>query len=166
MKDTNLRMIDTPDFQNALRRILEEMIPFCRVLGIRLASFDPENPQLEFAMRDELLGNVGKGMLHGGAIAAVLDTMAGYAIFLKMTQEDPKPDLMAQLQEFARMSTIDLRVDYLQPGRGERFTASATVTRLGRRVANVQMALRNEEGVCIATGAAAFMLHAPKSGAG
>ena len=160
-----MKMIDTPEFQAALRRILEEMIPFCRVLGIRLASFDADKPELEFAMREELLGNVGLGMLHGGAIAAVLDTVAGYAIFLKMTQQDPKAELMAQLQEFARMSTIDLRIDYLQPGKGERFIASGRVTRLGKRVANVQMELHNQAGTCIATGAAAFMLHAPKSGA-
>lgn len=157
-------MIDAPDFQAALRRIIEDMIPFCRVLGLRVDSFDAERPQLSFEMRDDLLGNVSLGMLHGGAIAAVLDTVAGYAIFLKMTQQDPKPTLMAQLQEFGRMSTIDMRVDYLQPGKGNRFTASGRVTRLGKRVANVQMELHNEAGTCIATGAAAFMLHAPKSG--
>jgi uncharacterized protein (TIGR00369 family) len=156
-------MIDTPDFQAALRRIIEEMIPFCRVLGLRVDSFDPDRPQLGFEMRDDLLGNIGLGMLHGGAIAAVLDTVAGYAIFLKMTQQDPKSTLMAQLQEFGRMSTIDMRVDYLQPGRGRHFTASGRVTRLGKRVANVQMDLHNDGGTCIATGAAAFMLHAPKS---
>jgi uncharacterized protein (TIGR00369 family) len=156
-------MIDTPEFQTALRRILEEMIPFCRVLGIRLRSFDAERPELEFEMRDELLGNISQGMLHGGAISAALDTVAGYAIFLKMTRENPKSDLVAQLHEFSRLSTIDLRIDFLQRGKGQRFIAGARVTRMGQRVANVQMELRNEEGLCIATGAAAFMLHAPRN---
>lgn len=158
-------MLNTPEFQTALRRLMEEMIPFCRVLGLRLRSFDPELPELEFAMRDALLGNFSQGMLHGGAISAVLDTVAGYAIFLKMTQENPKSDLFAQLQEFSRMSTIDLRIDFLQPGKGDLFIARARVTRLGKRVANVQMELHNDAGVCIATGAAAFMLHTPRSGA-
>lgn len=156
-------MHESPEFQSALRRIMEEKIPFCRLLGIKLRTFDPERPQIEFAMRDELLGNFSKGMLHGGVISAVLDSMAGFAIFLKMTQLDPKPELIAQLHEFGRMSTIDLRIDYLQPGRGKLFVASANVTRLGKRVANVQMALHNEAGECIATGAAAFMLHSAKA---
>jgi uncharacterized protein (TIGR00369 family) len=155
-------ILNHPEFQAGLRSVLEERIPFCRMLGIRLRSFDADAPQMEFAMRDELLGNFSQGILHGGAIAAVLDTMAGYAIFLKMVQQEPKDDVMAQLYEFARMSTIDLRIDYLQPGRGKLFIAGAKVTRLGKRVANVQMALHNEENIYIATGAAAFMLHAAK----
>ncbi|MCX7219130.1 MAG: hypothetical protein NTY70_09375 [Burkholderiales bacterium] len=52
-----------------------------------------------------------------------------------------------------------MRIDYLQPGLGKSFTASAEVTRLGKRIANVLMTLKNEKNDLIATGAAAFMLH-------
>jgi len=80
-----------------------------------------------------------------------------------MVEADPKPDLVTQLREFARVSTIDLRVDYLEPARAERFIATATVTRLGKpRGANVQMAMHDETGKCIATGAAAFALREPR----
>lgn len=152
-------IVGNPEFQRLLKHVMEEKIPFCHLLGVKLLSFDPGRPQLGFDMHEQLLGNFSQGMLHGGVIASVLDSVAGFAILLKMAQQSPKDDVMSQLKEFSNMSTIDLRIDYLQPGRGATFTASAEVTRLGKRVANVLMDLRNEQGERIATGAAAFMLH-------
>ena len=56
------------------------------------------------------------------------------------------------------MGTIDLRVDYLRPGLGEHFVASAEVTRLGGRVGSTQMRLHNDGGTLIATGAAVYVV--------
>lgn len=156
-------MIESAEFQETMRSIMEQRIPFCRMIGIKLRSFDPDRPEMEFAMRDELIGNFAQGMLHGGVIAAALDSVAGFAVGLKLAQLHTRQDLMAQLQEFARVSTIDLRIDFLQPGRGKSFVASADVTRLGKRVANVQMTLHNDEGVRIATGSAAFMVQSTRA---
>lgn len=155
----NTSMIDNPEFQTLLKHVMEEKIPFCQLLGIKLGSFNPDDPHISIDMREQLLGNFSQGMLHGGVIASVLDTVAGFAILLKLAQSHPKSDAIAQIREFSNMSTIDLRIDYLQPGRGKSFVASAEVTRLGKRVANVVMNLRNDAGERIATGAAAFMLH-------
>jgi uncharacterized protein (TIGR00369 family) len=109
-----------------------------------------------------MLGNTKLKVLHGGVTASVLDSIAGVAILLKMAEVDPKPDLETQLREFGRLSTIDLRVDYLEPASAASFIASATVTRLGKRVANVQMAMHDDAGRCVATGAAAFSLRTPR----
>ena len=59
---------------------------------------------------------------------------------------------------FLRIGTIDLRVDYLRQGVGAHFVATANVTRLGGRVGSVQMALHNEQGLLIATGAGAYVV--------
>ncbi|MCH8619945.1 thioesterase family protein [Undibacterium sp. TS12] len=152
-------IIDNPEFRGMLKIVIEEKIPFCNLLGVKLDSFDPDSPSLGIEMREQLLGNFAQGMLHGGVIASVLDSVAGFAILLKMAQQSPQDDVLSQIREFGKMSTIDLRIDYLQPGRGKYFIAGAEVTRLGKRVANVLMDLRNEKGDRIATGAAAFMLH-------
>ncbi|MFZ6657559.1 thioesterase family protein [Undibacterium sp. TJN19] len=153
------QMIGNPEFQHVLKIVIEEKIPFCNLLGMKVTCFDADAPQLSIDMRDSLLGNFAQGMLHGGVIASLLDSVAGVAILLKMAEQSPQDDVAAQIREFGKMSTIDLRIDYLQPGRGKRFVATAEVTRLGKRVANVLMDLRNEKGDRIATGAAAFMLH-------
>jgi uncharacterized protein (TIGR00369 family) len=56
------------------------------------------------------------------------------------------------------MATIDLRVDYLRPGLGQHFVATAEPSRLGSRIGNTQMRLLNDEGVLIATGAGAYVV--------
>ena len=154
-------MLDRPDFQQALRYVFEEKIPFCRALGFKL-KIVRGRPEVSFRKQDFMLGNTKLAVLHGGVTAAVLDSIAGTAILLRMVETDPKPDLETQLREFGRLSTIDLRVDYLEPASAAAFVATANVTRLGTRVANVQMALADDAGRCVATGAAAFSLRAPR----
>ena len=56
------------------------------------------------------------------------------------------------------VATIDLRVDFLRQGVGKHFVATGEVTRLGGRVGSVLMKLVNDDGVLIATGAAAYMV--------
>ena len=154
-------MLDRPDFQQSLRFVFEEKIPFCHTLGLKLRIVRG-SPEVSLSKQDFMLGNTKLKVLHGGVTAAVLDSIAGVAIMLKMVETDPKPDLETQLREFARLSTIDLRVDYLEPASADAFVATANVTRLGTRIANVQMALHDDAGRCVATGAAAFSLRAPR----
>jgi acyl-coenzyme A thioesterase PaaI-like protein len=56
------------------------------------------------------------------------------------------------------MGTIDLRVDFLSQGIGAHFDAQAKVTRMGTRIASVQMSLVNDANQLIATGAAAYVV--------
>jgi uncharacterized protein (TIGR00369 family) len=155
-------MIDRPEFQDALRYVFEEKIPFCRTLGLGFRVVRGR-AEVSFAKQDFMLGNTKLEVLHGGVTAAVLDSVAGVAVMLKMAEQDPKPDLVAQLREFVRLSPIDVRVDYLEPAGADAFVATATVTRLGKRVANVQMALHDDSGRCVATGAAAFSVRSPRN---
>ena len=134
--------------------IIENHIPFNKVLGLRLESMDPKAPKLAFDMRPELVGNSRRGILHGGVISAVLDATGGFAIMLALAKE-PKP---GEKLSFPNMGTIDLRVDYLRPGRGKHFVSSAKVVRLGNRIAVTHMELTNDEGELISTGAAAYVV--------
>jgi uncharacterized protein (TIGR00369 family) len=155
-------IVDRPEFQDALRYVFEQKIPFCRALGLGFRIVRGR-AEVSFAKQDFMLGNTKLKVLHGGVTAAVLDSIAGVAIMLKMAEQDPKPDLVTQLREFVRLSTIDLRVDFLEPAGADTFIATATVTRLGKRVANVQMALHDDSGRCVATGAAAFSVRAARN---
>ena len=115
-----------------LRQIFEDGVPFNRVLGLKVASIDPDAPKLRFDMRPELIGNTRRQILHGGVIAAVLDVAAGFAVYLAVNK-----DRMVKPEDghFPEIGTIDLRVDYLRPGRGKYFVATGRVVRLGARVA-------------------------------
>jgi uncharacterized protein (TIGR00369 family) len=134
--------------------IIENHIPFNKVLGLRLESMDLKAPKLAFDMRPELVGNSRRGILHGGVISAVLDATGGFAIMLALAKE-PKP---GEKLSFPNMGTIDLRVDYLRPGRGKHFVSTGKVVRLGNRIAVSHMELTNDEGELISTGAAAYVV--------
>ena len=128
------------------------------VLGLQVASFAMPAPSMAFAMRPELVGHWLYGRLHGGVISAALDVIGSFGLMIAIAEKHPGDSPEQVMQRFARFGTIDLRVDFLRQGVGSRFTASTEVTRLGSRVGSTQMRLVNEQGLLIATGAAAYMV--------
>jgi uncharacterized protein (TIGR00369 family) len=145
-----------PQVEAKLRAVFEQYVPFNRVLGLKITSTDPARPELRFDMKPELIGNPAREILHGGVISAALDVAAGYAIFLALLAQNPS----LNEDTFPNMGTIDLRVDYLRPGRGSYFLASARVVRLGNRIAVTHMELVNDTAELIATGSAAYVVGA------
>jgi uncharacterized protein (TIGR00369 family) len=142
----------------ALTELFERKITFNQTLGLKVLRLGPGGPQLRFEMRPELVGHYQYGRLHGGVISATLDALAGLAMMVALGEKHADESAEQVMHRFARLGTIDLRVDYLRPGIGRRFTASAAVLRLGGRVGSAQMRLVNEDDTLIATGAAAYML--------
>ena len=59
--------------------------------------------------------------LHGGVLSMIADTVGGAAVFTVTRPGD-------------RVATIDLRIDYLRPGRLEDIIGEAKVVRVGTRV--------------------------------
>lgn len=144
--------------EEALRDLFERRIRFNEVLGLRIESVDPASVRCRFDMRPDLVGHYLYGRLHGGVISATLDAMGGLAVTAGVGEKHPGESAEQIIQRFAKVGTIDLRIDYLRPGIGTRFYASGTAIRLGARVGSTQMRLENERGVLIATGAGAYMI--------
>ena len=141
-----------------LRDMFEHRISFNEVLGLKVASFDPQAAQLRFAMRPELVGHYLYGRLHGGVSAAALDTVGGFAAVVGIAEKYANETAEQVAHRFGRIGTIDLRTDFLHQGIGREFTATGTITRLGGRIASVQMRLENESQLLIATAAAAYVV--------
>ena len=91
-------------------------------------------------------------------ISAVLDAIGGGALMCALCEKHAHEPTELAMQRFAKIGTIDLRVDFLRPGLGRHFVASAEITRLGGRVGSTQMRLHNEDGLLIATAAAAYVV--------
>lgn len=144
--------------ENMLRDMFERRICFNEVLGLKVLSFDPAAPTLTFAMRPELIGHYQHGRLHGGVIAATIDTVGGFAVTVGIAEKFNSESAEQVAHRFGRVGTIDLRTDYLHQGIGKKFTATGRISRLGGRIATVQMTLENEAGVLIATGAASYVI--------
>jgi uncharacterized protein (TIGR00369 family) len=109
-------------------------------------------------MRDDLVGHYSYNRIHGGVISACLDTLGGLAVMAAIGARHMDELPQARLQRFSKLSTIDLRVDYLRPGIGEYFEMHAEVMRLGSRVASTRMEFLGADGKLLSTGAGAYMI--------
>lgn len=150
----NLSQHELPDELESLAREVEARIPFNRVLGVHLDELTKETSRISFEMREDLVGNFQRGTLHGGVISSVLDVTGGMAA-LVAGAGDPESGLK---ERFGVLGTIDLRVDYLRPGTGQRFEATGTILRGGRKVAVARMELRNDAADLIAVGTGTYIV--------
>jgi len=136
----------------------DEVIPFNRMLGFRLESLDEDSVCIKFEMKEDLIGNIMGNILHGGVIAAALDSAGGFIAGIGLMQ---KPDDFQDeqiLKKILKMGTIDLRVDYLRPGKGKYFLATGSIMRMGKKVAVTRMKLHNDKGVLIAVGTGTYLV--------
>ena len=142
----------------ALVELFEHQITFNQVIGLKIESVRRDDVRARFDMRPELVGHAHYGRLHGGVISAALDALAGGAVMVGLGERHPHETAEQVMHRFLRVGTIDLRVDFLRPGLGRYFVASAEVTRLGGRLGSIQMRLHNDAGELIATAAAAYIV--------
>ena len=147
-----------PEFVAALRFLFEERIAFNRVVGLRVGEITPQRVHGTLAMRPELVGHHTHQRLHGGVISATLDAMAGLAVMAAIGARHLDESTAERLHRYAKLGTIDLRIDYLRPATGTDFKLSAEVLRLGSRVASARMDFSDAGGQLLATGAAAYIV--------
>jgi uncharacterized protein (TIGR00369 family) len=141
----------------AVVEVAEKHIPFNQVLGLHRLSIDDDlTVHVRIDHRDELVGNLSKGFLHGGVISATLDLVGGIAAMLGAVGRDVPQTEEEAAEIFLKIGTIDLRVDYLRPGVGEWYEASAIVLRTGARVAVTRMEMRNNTDKLIAVGTGTY----------
>ena len=145
-------------FYDRLRRLYQERLPFNRVLGITVTSVTSDGGTMAFSTRKDLIGNIFHRTLHGGVISSVLDAVGGLTASASLVSRAAGLSEEKVKAMFARVGTIDLRVDYLRPGRGERFTASGRIMRSGRKVAVVRMEMHNQDGLLVAVGTGTYMV--------
>lgn len=111
--------------------------PFALALGMEIVEQNPETCTLRLTVTPQLLN--GMGILHGGALATLVDEAMGLAIH--------------QAAPGRRFVTADLHVRYLNPGMPGTVSAVARVVRLGRRLAVAEARVsQGEQLLAIATG--------------
>lgn len=143
-----------------IRSYYLELLPFNKVLGIAidLLDYDTGNAQVRFPMKPELIGNSAAGILHGGVTAAVLDLTGGLSALISCARYHEKAPLAQLNKRLTASATIDMRVDYLRPGKGDAFVCTSRIVRAGSRIVVAKMALSNLQEVCIATGTGTYLI--------
>ena len=103
-------------------------VAFAKLLGLELGETEAGEPAISLEVRDELKQY--HGVVHGGAIASLIDTASAFAI-------------LAVIEENEKVTTTDLTIHYLRPVTSGRMVAHAKIVRAGRRRLVVSVDVRN-----------------------
>jgi uncharacterized protein (TIGR00369 family) len=123
--------------------------PFTQLLGMKLLEIEPGHSRISMTWREDLTQPA--GIMHGGAIASLVDTAIAHAILLTL------PDTGIPTSG-GRIVTLDLRIKYLRPvGPGQIF-CDARITRAGRQVIHADAVVKNQEGKEVAFGDSIYMI--------
>lgn len=126
-------------------------VPHNKALGIVIEAIEPDGVVFRLPYHVKLVGNPETGVLHGGAITALLDGCSGAAVFAALPRWP--------------IATLDLRIDYMsaaEPGRD--VLAFATCYKLTRNIGFTRaVAYHDDRNNPIASAVGTFML-ATKAG--
>ncbi|MDA1097491.1 MAG: PaaI family thioesterase [Proteobacteria bacterium] len=89
------------DFQN-VRQLMINGIPHMAAVGLELVSIDENGMVGMVPHRPEFVGDPDTGVVHGGIVTVLLDSLSGMCI-------------VPTLNEVMVVATLDLRIDYLKP---------------------------------------------------
>ncbi len=140
--------------RDAIHRLVvlfEEHIPFNTWLGMRVEVATRGHCRVKIPFRPELVGDPTRPALHGGVLSTLADTAGGLALFLKFGNIG------------ARISTLDLRVDYYEPARLSDVYADAHVVRIGNRVGVSRIVVHHGDPErVVAEGKGVYTVRAPR----
>ena len=135
------------DKKTKLAKQFIEALPHSRALGMELEAIGDGVAEISMALDERFVGDPEKGVIHGGAVSALMDTCGGAAV-------------MSHPQSAQGTATIDLRIDYMRAATpGQRIRARADVYHVTRSVAFVKASAHDDDAdnpVAAATGAFTF----------
>ena len=117
------------------------VVPYAKFLGLDLCEIKSGEVSVCLDVREELKQN--QGVVHGGAVASLIDTASAFAILTK-------------LQTNERVTTTDLTIHYLRPIIEGRLVATAKIIRGGRRMFVVNVEVDNN-GKLAATAVTSYL---------
>ena len=103
-------------------------VAYAKFLGLEMCETDGDQTAICLDVRDEIRQN--HGVVHGGAIASLIDTASAFAI-------------LAVLHENEKVTTTDLTIHYLRPVTSGRMVAHSKIVRAGKRRFVVSVEIQN-----------------------
>ena len=148
-------MTDTPRMTtgrdvDTLRKVLLEQaqqFPFFNLIGLEILKIEPRRSTVRVTWRPDLTQPA--GLMHGGVVAALIDTGTAYALLLC-------DELQDTLRAGGSLVTLDLRVKYFRPVSSGAITCASRLVRMGRQIIHTEAVVTNESGKEVARGDATY----------
>jgi len=119
--------------------------PVVEFVGIKLMEMAPGCSNLVLPHRQELQNSM--GVLQGGILGVLADVAGGVSLYSVL------PDPVKVV-----IPTIEFKLNFLRPARGEDVTARGRVAHHGRRIAVCQVDLSTKAQTLLATGLFTYMI--------
>ena len=153
----NIHLGAKVDIDIVLRQLVNAFngSPFFQHNGMSMRVVDGQI-EAYIELQPYMVGIVAFQILHGGVAATLLDSIGGIVAMGELYKRAESDQLPDTLKKVSRLATVDMRVDYLAPGRGQYFIATAETLRMGRKGCTMRMTMVNDEGKAIATAIASY----------
>ena len=118
-----------------LIKLAEEEIPIHKYWGLKVLSLEENMIRVKMPFKKEFVGDIRTNRWHGGIIAAVMDSLGGAIGVINFQSPEDK------------LSTIDLRVDYLRHAEAKDIIFEGELVRLGNRIMVTKMKAQQENTI-------------------
>ena len=115
--------------------------PFHEWLGVRVLDVGPDRIEMSFSWREEWVVRAEGGYTHGGILAAIVDLTSDWALTARVGGAVP---------------TVDLRVDYHRPAKGD-LRSVGRVVKYGRTTSLAEAEVFDGDGALVASGRGVYL---------
>ncbi|NPA68525.1 MAG: PaaI family thioesterase [Chlorobi bacterium] len=113
--------------KNIFIDVVENKIPMAKLIGVKVLEIKEGYVKLKFPYKEDFIGDPRSKRLHGGYTATAVDLAGGVAAMTYMTSQEDD------------VATIDMRIDYIRPGKPESIIAEGQVLSKRKRSVVTEM---------------------------
>ena len=158
MHNSSPKVLYKPQILDKISQIFLHELPFNTLFHYQIGELTDKRAEFIFDRKDKFIGNRMQNILHGGVISSALDTVGGFLAARSLFSNTQECTVEDFTERFSKLGTVNLHVDFLRPGKGTSFVASAQTERIGNKIGVFRVALHNEHKIQIAGGIATYLI--------